>query len=412
MRIAYISHEYPPDTGKGGIGTYTLQMASIMHKQGHDVHVFTASYDRDINEKFENISTHRVRIKEIKDFPNKILPRFKHEQDIKAFDIIECPEIGGEVSVIKQRYPEIPLIVRLHTPAVLVTRLQNTYVPLLKKIRFVLGGIIRGRFDLGYWSQHDKNKHKDPDYLVTTQASLITAPSKAMKDWAVHFWGIEEKKIKVIPNPYEPSAAMLNIEHTETYKTITFLGRLNVLKGLVALSLAVPKVLKKHPDWKFRFIGHNESSPINGLSMKAWMQQHLKGLSSQIEFIDWVDYKELPEYLQKTDIMVIPSLFESFSYVCAEAMSAGCAVVGSKTSAMQELLDSDKYGLLINPKSSKEIAEAINKLIKNPKLRTTMGAKARQKVLKDYNAELIGKETEIIYLNVINGHFRQMSLKE
>lgn len=401
MRIAYLTHEYPPDTGKGGIGTYTWQMATIMRGRGHEVSVFTASFEREVKEKDQGVEVHRVRIQQIQDFPLAILPVFAKVHQNYPFDVLECPEIGGEAIEIVKHFPQLPLIVRLHTPAVLVTRLQNTYVPLTNKLRFVLGSLLRGKLDLGYWSKQDKNQYSDPDYLITEKAKLITAPSKAMKQWAVDFWRIPADNIRIIPNPYEPSTELLDIEHQEEHKRITFLGRLNVLKGLVSLTKAVPRVLKKHPDWQFRFIGNTQEAHLPGMSMKEWMEQQLANYQHNIEFIDWLEYSELPGQLAESDIVVIPSLFESFSYVCAEAMSAGCAVVGSNRSAMRELLDNNQYGLLVNPKSSRAIANAIIQLIEKPGLRRHLGTKARTQVLEAYNATKIGALTESHYRKII-----------
>ena len=43
MRIAFISWEFPPATGKGGIGTYVTQIAKAMACMHHDVHVFAGN---------------------------------------------------------------------------------------------------------------------------------------------------------------------------------------------------------------------------------------------------------------------------------------------------------------------------------------------------------------------------------
>lgn len=399
MHIAYISHEYPPDTGKGGIGTYTYQMAAIMQQRGHVVEVFAASFHREISEQFENILTHRVLVGDSKEFPAKVAPVFARAHAQHPFNLIECPEIGGEAAIIHSQFPVIPLVVRLHTPAVLVTRLLNTYTPLYKKLRFVAGSLLRCRPDMGYWSKHDKNQHLDPDYLITEKAAIITAPSEAMKQWAVKFWRIAPQRISVVPNPYVPSAALLDVQHSKENRQITFMGRLNVLKGIVAFTYAAKKVLKKYPHWTIQFVGNDEASPIAGMSARRWIEEQLAAHSHQISFLGWVEYSQLPHVYAHTDIAVVPSLFESFSYVCAEAMSAGCALVGSRQSAMRELLGHNEFGLLVNPKSATQLAKAIIRLIENPGLRAELGIKARQRVLSEYNAETIGAMQEKIYLS-------------
>lgn len=392
MRIAYISYEYPPDSAIGGIGTYTWQIAKAMALQNCDVEVFAASPTRTITEQIDKVTIHRIKIAHQKDFNSAVVAVFKNRHTSNKFDIIECAENGVNALNIIKKYPNIPLVVRLHTPGVLVTRLQNTYTPLITKLRFVLGAMLRGKIDLGFWSKYDKNQYQDAEYLITKQAKLITAPSESLKQWAVDFWGIEPQKIEVIPNPYLPAAEFLNIPIENTNKTITFYGRLNVLKGCVALTDAIKKVLKKHPDWRFNIVGKNQNSHITNEDMKSWMQTELKNYKSKIEFIEWLDYKAVPTLLSASAICVFPSLFESFSYTCCESMSAGRAVVGSKNGGMNELL-ADQCGLLINPKRPREIADAICKFIENPELRLTCGNNARQKVIKNYNLEKIGEAT-------------------
>ena len=392
MRIAYISYEYPPDTAVGGIGTYTWQMSKAMALQNCDVEVFTASPTREITERVDNVNIHRIKINNQKDFNLAIVEAFENVHLNNRFDIIECAENGVNALNIIKKYPNIPLVVRLHTPGVLVTRMQNTYAPLIAKLRFVLGALLRGKIDLGFWSKHDKNQDQDVEYLITKQAKLITAPSESLKKWAVDFWGIAPQKIKVIPNPYLPADEFLNIPIENTNTTITFYGRLNVLKGCVPLTHAIKKVLKKHPDWSFKIVGKNENSHITNVDMKSWMQFELKNYKSNIEFIEWLDYNAVPNLLRKSAICVFPSLFESFSYTCCESMSAGRAVVGSKNGGMKELL-TGKCGLLVNPKRPREIADAICKFIETPELRTTYCKHARQKVINEYNLEKIGNAT-------------------
>lgn len=401
MKIAYITHEYPPDTGKGGIGTYTFQMAQAMNERGHEVEVFTSSFNREVTENYCGVTTHRVKIREYVDFKREVVKIFTVQHQKYPFNVIECPEIGGEAEFIKQKYPAIPLVVRLHTPAVLVTKLQNTYQSFSVKLRYVLGSLIHGRIDLGFWAQHDKNKHRDPDFLITQKADIITAPSSAMKQWAVNFWKIDKKRIKVIPNPYTPTEEILSVPIQTNNKRITFIGRLNVLKGLIALTQALPKVLSKHNNWTMRFIGNTENSHIEGFTMKQWMQEQLKTNKNNLEWVDWIDTKELPHYLHETDIVVIPSLFESFSYVCAEAMAAGRAIVGSNRGGMNGLL-TNGAGILVNPQNPKQVAKAIIKLIENDNLRNIYGKKARQKMIDNYNSEIISEMIENIYKKYVH----------
>jgi len=391
MHIAYIAHEFPPDAGFGGIGTYTCQIAKLMLASGCVPEVFSASFERNITESYEGFRVHRVKITSVKDFKNKVVKKFSEIHKNNPFQLIECPEVFGEAELVKNKYPDVPLIVRLHTPGVLITTMNNAYTPFLQKIRFVAGSVLNGKFDLGYWSKHDKNQMSDPDFLITKKAQLITAPSKAIKRWAIGFWGINPERIKVIPNPYMPPPDFLSIPLDAGANYITFIGRLSVLKGIVGFTKSIPYVLRKYPNWKFRFIGINEKSHIPQKSSKTWMQDQLHDYKDSIEFIDRVDYSKFYKYYFDTEICIFPSLFESFSYVCAEAMSAGRAIVGSRNGGMAELLDKGS-GLLINPYKVGSIVCAINKFIENPELRKRCKKNARDRILNHFNAKKIGKQ--------------------
>jgi glycogen synthase len=402
LRIAFITHEFPPDTGKGGIGTYTYQIANALINLGHEVEVFSASFTREVSDTYKGILTHRIKIQSLDNFRILVVPYFISRHEILPFDLMECPEIGGEAAQIKLHYSSIPLVVRLHTPAVLITRLQNSHHSVIKKLRFVAGSFLRGKVDMGYWSKHDKNQFSDPDYLITEMASIITAPSQAMKIWAMDFWGIKKERIRVVPNPYYPSAELISIPTGTETKTICFLGRLNILKGILTITAAIPAVIKKNPDWKFKFIGADGASPDKSISMKQWMMMKLEKYKDHLEWIEWIDNNELHKYHSKCDIVIIPSLFESFSYVCAEAMGAGRAIIGSNSGGMKELLGD--AGLLINPASSRSLNRAINYLICNKEERRKLGESARNRVLNKYNPQVISQRMVEEYLQILNNH--------
>ena len=386
MRIAFISCEYPPDTGKGGIGTYTEQIAKALAGLGWDVHVFAGSQFRQCEETKENVHIHWVQFGKPNNFHLNVLPVFDKQHSLLAFDVMESAEIQGNAWEIKKKYPEIPLVVRLHAPDYLVESLKKRYIPFFAKLRFVIGSIKRKKIDFGYWRPYEKLK--DPDYNYIKLANYISAPSNSMKQWAVKNWQINKDDITVIPNIFLPSSKWLNIPVNEMciHKKVVFFGRLNVLKGLVNSCRAMKKILSENPDWKFRIVGDDGPGPSIDKSMKMWIQDHLKNVNTQLEFIDGVNYDELPSTIAEAEIVLLPSLFESFSYTCAESMAAGKAIVGSKSGGMKDLITDHQSGLLIDPENPADIYNAVNKLIKNNRLRYQLALNARTKIVNEFNS--------------------------
>ncbi|WP_162053129.1 glycosyltransferase family 4 protein [Pontibacter pamirensis] len=399
LKIAFISYEYPPDIGQGGIATYIGQIASAMVSLEHHVEIFSGSYQRECSENYKGVLTHRILCKSPDEFRANVVDKFKERHHLVGFDVFECAEINADGAKAKDAFPDLPLVVKLHAPTYLLINLLNFYTPSFRKLRFLIGNLRRGVWRP--WGKPDLTR--DKDFLFTSKADLVLSPSLSLKDIIVKDWKIPEHKIKVIPNPYEPAESALAIPVSKEDKkpiNILFIGKLNIQKGVLNLAKAIPGVVKTYKDVNFIFVGNDGPSPLEDKSMRSYLEGVLKGFNN-IHFKGAISLEEVPDYLADADICVVPSLWENFPYVCLEAMSAGRAVIGSNKGGMSEMLANDA-GVLIDPTSYKQIEEAIKFLIQNPGLRREMGKSARTKVLRQYNLNKIGKEMEKAYAEAIS----------
>lgn len=400
MTIGYISYEYPPDTAVGGIGTYVYQASQLMKNRGHGVEVFCASFDRTISEYFEGVMVHRLICADYDrlEFNKKVLNIFSERHSIVNFDIIESPEYSADGLSIKKRFPHLPLVVKLHTPHYLIRALSHYYDSLIIKSRFILGGLKKGRLVRPYWRY--LRTQDDPDYQIIKLADQIHTPSVSLGDIVSKKWRINRKNVFNVPYPYIPKPSLLSIPPDTMNDTVTYIGRLEVRKGVVELCNVIPLVLKEKPFVRFRFCGTASESPIRGIDMKAYLQKRLSRFVGNIEFLQ-VQLHEIATVYESTDICVFPSIWENFPNVCLEAMSAARGIVASKEGGMKDMLEKPKAGILVNPLKPKEIAKAILYLLDNPDERKKMGQAARQKLLTDYNQKRIGELMEQHYYNAI-----------
>ncbi len=400
MRIAFITYEFPPDTGKGGIGTYTIQMASLLASNGFDVHVFAGTDKPSYNQVLQKVYVHRIQCSSPQHFKVNVVNYFSAAQKSKPFDIIESPEIHGNAGEIKKAFPQIPLVVRLHAPNYLVESLKKKYTSFFAKMRFVLGALRRGKIDAGYWRSYDYLT--DPDYNFVQKADAITAPSNIMKQWAILHWKIAGEKIIVIPNQFIPSTTFLDlpINKTNERKEIVFFGRLNVLKGLVKATYAIKRILQEYKDYHFKVIGDDGAGPNVGESMQTWMERKLMGVNDRINFYKGQEYENLPALIADADIVLLPSLFESFSYTCAEAMAAGKVVIGSRGTGMEDLIVHNQTGILINAENENDIYSAIKKLIEDDDKRYAIALAARKSIVAAFAKEKILPEVIACYKQV------------
>ena len=89
----------------------------------------------------------------------------------------------------------------------------------------------------------------------------------------------------------------------------------------------------------------------------------------------------------------MPSYREGFPKTLIEAAAAGRAVITTNVPGCRDAIIPNKTGLLVQPKNSKKLADAIQYLIQNPKLRTSMGDAGRELAKKEFQIE-----------NIIQGH--------
>ena len=388
MNIAFISFEYPPDTAYGGIATYVRQAVRMLHARGHRVEVFASSPDREGTGKEEGILVHRIAEPDRREFPRRIGPVFARRHADAPFDVLEGPEYFADARTAVELVPDIPLVVKLHTPSFLLWRIsygQDRWTVL----RHAVGAWRRGTPAAGHpWSGLERGHALDADEIAT--------PCRSLGDLVVAGWGLSSERVAHVPYPYTPSTSLLAVPAGTRTNVVTFLGRLEIRKGVLDFARAIPAILTRHPDAHIRFVGRSVPEK-NGVEMRDRLERLLRPYQQSVEFTGPVGLDQIPAMLAETDVCVFPSLWENFPNVCLEAMSAARGIVGSRAGGMAEMLDAGRAGRLVSPHRPAEIARSVTDLLDAPDLRTQLGREARERVLTEYSAERIGRLQEACY---------------
>ncbi|XGV97100.1 MAG: glycosyltransferase family 4 protein [Leptolyngbya sp. BL-A-14] len=405
MKIAFISYEYPPDTATGGIATYVYQVARMMQQRGHHVEVFTSSPHREGVMIEDGVVVHRILYTtntDRRDFATYAGKVFAQRHATIGFDVVEGPENDAHARGAIALVPDMPLVVKLHTPYFMV--LELNYVPPSRnmKLRRMMGALRRGQLPKPFAVQEPYDPQLDPERIHTLDADEITTPSQALGDRLIETWGLPPEKVIHLPNPYIPTTELLTISPQTQTQTVSFLGRLEVRKGVLNLAKAIPLILQKHPQVTFQFVGEVCPSPTNpNVTMQQYLTRQLWRYRRSLKFTGAIPLQQIPSYLAQTDICVFPSRWENFPNVCLEAMAAARGIVGSHAGGMTQMLDDGKAGHLISPQKPEQIAAAVIDLLNNPTRRIEMGELARERVLSEYNLDRIGSLQEASYERAI-----------
>ena len=407
MKIAFISYEYPPDTAYGGIATYVYQAARMLQQRGHHVEVFTGSERRSGMETEDGVIVHRLLETNQKKFVELVGDIFAERHQKVKFDILEGPDCLAEARTAVAKVPDIPLVLKLHTPAILLLKL-NYYEPdFRKKIIFFLKSLLH--LKLPAWGyNHEFNRHRKHtlkinkiERLHALEADEIVSPSQDLGQKMMAEWGLNREIVTCVPYPYTPLEKLLEIPVNTETNVVSFIGRLEVRKGVIDLANAIPLILRHHPQVKFKLVGGVEPSPLPHINMQEYLENMLQPVINSIEFVGGVSPEEIPNVLAQTDICVFPSLWENFPCVCLEAMAAGRAIVGSNAGGMLDMLDGGRVGKLVSPRHPQQIADAVCDLLTNPQLRIKLGELAREYLLNNYNAHRISELQEASYQRAI-----------
>lgn len=397
MRLALVSYEFAGTASGGGIGTYSRGVAAMMAARGHEVEVFTAAPPDPGTVLPVGVVVHAMSV-ERADFPRAVASAFAERHDTRPFDVIEGPEYGAEAMEVARAFPDLPLVVKLHTPTFLIDEIQHSYLSSWQKARFVLGGLGRGHLPKPYWKYDPAG---DPERAYTLGASEITAPSLAILDLLRSRWNLDRSRLAHIPNVFDPSAELLAVPLSTATGRITYLGRLEARKGVIDLAEAMKIVLNRAPATTFRLVGRSLPHPATGEDLAAHMRGLLGSLAKSVEFIGGLPHTEVPRLLGDTDICVFPSIWENLPYACLEAMAAGRGVIASNGGGMAEMVDDGRSGRLVAPRDPRGLAEAILALVSDPAGRVEMGERAREKIKATYSSDVIGPLQEASYLRAI-----------
>ncbi len=211
------------------------------------------------------------------------------------------------------------------------------------------------------------------------QAKVITATSHFLADVTRHY---TDKEVHVVPfgvdcQVFRPTERI----NMTLAVTLGFVKHLKEKYGPEYLIQAMRLVVDRHPQTRLLMAGSGElHSQLEELTGQL-------GLTRNISFLGAIEHQQVPELLRNMDIFVMPSIREEFGVAAVEAQAMEIPVVATNVGGIPEVVLNGKTGILVEPGSSEQLAQAILTLIENPVLRRQMGERGRRHVLANYRWE-------------------------
>jgi len=205
------------------------------------------------------------------------------------------------------------------------------------------------------------------------KADKIITVSQFSKEDIANLYHVDKEKIDVVYNAasddffeVDEQTKKETIQHlTDGVPYFVFVGSAHKRKNVERIMQAFDQFRKKHTDFKFVFAGSN----------KYWDKDIRKTYNalkhkSDIVLTGYLSTEEMNRVVSSALALVYPSLFEGFGIPILEGFAARVPVITSHVTSMPEV--AGKAALLVNPLSTEEIIDAMEKMATDEPLRTKL----------------------------------------
>jgi len=209
---------------------------------------------------------------------------------------------------------------------------------------------------------------------IFAEADHIIVTTTTIKEHIKRSYNIGERNIEVIPNyvdvkVFKPSGVK------KIPNRVCCIAKFGEQKNLINLFHACRGI-----DVELDLIG---SGPQEN-ELRALNDE----LGTSINFIGNLPNHSLPEYLNRSEVFILPSLFEGHPKALIEAMGCGLPVIGTNVPGIREIIEHGKNGYLCDT-DTVSIRTALKTVLSNLELQAEMGKNARELVLQNYSLEQV-----------------------
>jgi glycosyltransferase involved in cell wall biosynthesis len=199
----------------------------------------------------------------------------------------------------------------------------------------------------------------------------------------------------------EPNYSSSNYSRgiTEDEVVVGYVGRLEATKGIDLLIAAFGVAYEKNNKLQLIIAGF-ESAFV------AEINKHIAKLNTnaakQVSLKLNISLQDKINLYHKIDILVLPSINESFGIVFLEAWSCKKPVIGMDIGAIRSVINDGVDGLLAKVNSPTDLAHKINMLAENPELRQILGTNGYNKTSENYTWDIVTKRYRDVYIMAKN----------
>jgi glycosyltransferase involved in cell wall biosynthesis/fucose 4-O-acetylase-like acetyltransferase len=246
------------------------------------------------------------------------------------------------------------------------------------------------RVDINFWM---KPRDRRLGRLLSRLVDGTVANSEACRGAAVADWRVPAESVTIIPNGLDLVRFAVRAEkplsRNGAAPRVGIVANLRPVKNIELLIRAASRLASSHPHAHFEIAGEGESRG----SLEALIES--LGLGGRVTLRGTV--ADVPAFLRTLDVAVLCSLSEGSPNAIMEYMAAGLPAVVTDVGGIAELVEHEVTGLVVPSNDERQLAGAINRLLRDRDLAARLGATARQRAFANYGVETQARRYEAFY---------------
>jgi glycosyltransferase involved in cell wall biosynthesis len=321
---------------------------------------------------------------------------FAREMEARAVPLDTIP-IRADVDPLA--YVQLVAYLLRHRPTILHTHLVHA------DAYGQMAGAVTG-VPLRISTKHGFNEFREgrafgyADRAVASLAHVHIAISRGLARYLDETEGFDEDSFHIVHYGIVEDGAARAFRGTKP--RLLCVGRLIPIKGHIVLLRAFAEAKQRVPELELEIAGRGPLEP----ALRALARE--LGVADSVRFLGYV--APIGAAVERSAIVVVPSLGEGFGMVALEAMERARPVIAAEIGGLGELVQHGRTGLLVPPGEVAPLRDAIVELAGDLPRAAQMGKAGRERALAHFPQERCTDRTELLYRASLNGRAQPSAL--
>jgi glycosyltransferase involved in cell wall biosynthesis len=249
------------------------------------------------------------------------------------------------------------------------------------------------RIPVRFATKHGFNEFREAPYFglyergVASLAHVHIAISRGLARYLEEVEGFNGESFEIVYYGIEPDGEPL--PYAGNGHRLLCVGRLIPIKGHIVLLRAFAEARQTLTDLELDIAGRGPLEP----ALRALARE--LGVAESVHFLGHVS--PIQTAIERSEVVVVPSMGEGFGMVALEAMERARPVVAAAIGGLGELVQDGETGLLVPPGEAGALRDAILRLAADRELAREMGEAGRRRALQRFLQQFCTDRTELLY---------------